>query len=210
MIHLLHSVLEEAVYFPEKEEIQNNFPIYFKNYSNTRIVLDCTEVPVQSSKCLRCRLKMYSHYKGRLTVKILIGVTPSGLISFCSKCYGGRASDKVIFLQSGLLDKLTPYEDAIMVDKNFLIKDECNEYNIQVIRPPFANKNQQMTYEESMKTKGIAAARVHVERIMERLKNFSILNSVIHWDMIKYFDKIVVIVCGLVNLSHPILDKNKY
>ena len=52
-IHLLASVLEEAVYFPDKEEIQQNMPVYLKIFQNTRIVLDCTEVPVENSKCLQ-------------------------------------------------------------------------------------------------------------------------------------------------------------
>ena len=97
-----------------------------------------------------------------------------------------------------------------MVDKGFLIQTECEVRNIKVIRPPFAKQNEQMSTEDSLKTKGVAAARVHIERIMERLKNFSILKSVIDWDMTKYFDKIVVIICDLVNLSAPIIDKTRF
>lgn len=209
-IHLLASILEEAIHFPDKEEIEQNLPACFEKFQDTRIILDCTEIPVQNSKCLQCRLKMYSHYKGRQTLKILIGITPSGLISYCSKCYGGRASDKSIFLQSGLLQKMIPGQDAIMVDKGFLIKSECDEYNIKLVRPPFANKNNQMTEEESLETRNVAAARVHVERCIQRLKTFAILKYTVYWDMTKYFNEIMIIVCGLVNLSAPILDKCRF
>lgn len=209
-LHLLHAVLEEAVYFPEKDEILQNIPLCFQNFKEVRIVLDCTEVPVESCKCLECRMRMYSHYKGRQTIKILIGTTPSGLISFCSVCYGGKASDKAIFIQSELIHKMIPCQDAIMADKGFLIDQVCEENRIKLIRPPFARKRIQMSTEDSLDNRSIAAARVHVERIMERLKNFSILKSTIDWEMTKYFDKIIIIICGLVNMSKPILDVSRF
>ncbi|XP_066595760.1 uncharacterized protein [Prorops nasuta] len=186
-IQLLASVLEEIIYFPNKEEIKENIPVYFKNFEGTRIVLDCTEIPVDSSKCLQCRLKTYSHYKGRHTFKILIGTSPSGLIIFHSKCYGGRASDKAIFLQSNILEELTPGEDAIMADRGFLIERECQQYNVKLYRPPFtSSQNEQMLKDDSLKTREIASARVHIERIMERLKNFKIMKSTVSWELAKY------------------------
>lgn len=85
-IHLLSCVLEEAVYFSDKGVIEEHLPVCFRDFQDTRIILDCTEIAVQNSKCLKCRLKMYSHYRGKQSVKFLIGITPSGLISYCSKC----------------------------------------------------------------------------------------------------------------------------
>ena len=76
---------------------------------------------------------MYSHYKGCQTVKLLIGVTPSGLISYISEAFGGRASDKAIFNQSDLFKKLTPTKDMIMIDKGFDIDVECAANHIKVI-----------------------------------------------------------------------------
>lgn len=64
-VDLLASILEEAIHFPDSEEIKENLPICFKKFADTRIVLDCTEVPVENCSCLQCRIKMYSHYKGR-------------------------------------------------------------------------------------------------------------------------------------------------
>jgi len=43
-----------------------------------------------------------------LTVKILIGITPQGTISFLSSSYGGRVSDKEITEKSGLVQHLLP------------------------------------------------------------------------------------------------------
>lgn len=46
-------------------------------------------------------------------------VSPGGLLTMISKGYGGRASDKAIFEQSCVVEKLEPHIDAIMVDKDF-------------------------------------------------------------------------------------------
>ncbi|OXU32191.1 hypothetical protein TSAR_007985 [Trichomalopsis sarcophagae] len=139
------------------------------------------------------------------------GTAPSGLIIFGSKCYGGRASDKAIFMKGKILQKMTPGEDAFMVDMGFMIKSECQACNVKLYMPPFASsQNVQKSMADSLKTREIVAARVHVERIMGRLKNFKIMKSTITWELAKYMDKIVIIICGLVNLSTPIISKQHY
>lgn len=110
-------------------------PKCFEKYRNVFIVLDCTEVPVEKPKCLNCRLRLYSHYKGCETIKWLVGVAPCGAVIYLSEAYGGRASDKAIFNQSGLLNKLEPTRDAIMVDKGFDIEVESHQNYIKLIIP---------------------------------------------------------------------------
>lgn len=70
----------------------------------------------------------------------MVGVSPAGLITFISKAFGGRVSDKAIFEQSGLISKLIPHQDAVMVDKEFLIDTICKNHDIKLIRPPFLRK----------------------------------------------------------------------
>lgn len=57
----LSAVLKCAIPWPEKEEILDNLPKCFERYTNTRVVIDCFEIPIQRSKCLKCRLPSYSH-----------------------------------------------------------------------------------------------------------------------------------------------------
>lgn len=206
----LSAILKSGIYWPEKEEIVNKLPSCFAKYPSTRIILDCTETPVNKPKCLRCRILLYSHYKGRETIKLLIGIAPSGLITYVSKAYGGRASDKSIFLGSNILDRLIPTKDSIMVDKGFLIENECAERFISLIRPPFKRKNKQMSASDANETKSIAAARIHVERAIQRIKIFKIMSGPIPWKMAPYFDNIAIIVASIVNLSPPILGENRY
>jgi hypothetical protein len=95
------------------------------------VVLDCAELPIEKSKCLRCRILTYSNYKGRHTAKFDVRIAPSGLITNISKVYGGRASDKFIVNHSGILRKLN-FRDAVMVDKGYKIEKECLEVNVSL------------------------------------------------------------------------------
>uniref|UniRef100_T1JMC0 Transposase Helix-turn-helix domain-containing protein n=1 Tax=Strigamia maritima TaxID=126957 RepID=T1JMC0_STRMM len=78
---LLAKVLECLIVWPDKEEILANIPKCFQKYKRTRVVVDCTEVTVEKPLCLTCRILTYSHCKDTHTIKILIGVSPSGVIT---------------------------------------------------------------------------------------------------------------------------------
>ena len=39
---------------------------------------------------------MWSNYKHKNTVKILLGITPQGVIAFVSESWGGHTSDKYL------------------------------------------------------------------------------------------------------------------
>lgn len=209
VLHLLSLALKPVVYWPTKDAVIANMPKCFLKYKRTRVVLDCTEIAVQKCKCLKCRIRTYSHYKGTNTLKFLIGITPAGTISFVSRAFGGRATDKAIFLKENIISKCDPH-DAIMVDKGFMIENECAENYLQLIRPPFLKKKEQFSKEEAEQTADIAHARVHVERAIQRIKLFNILNDQIDWFIIPYINDVMNVVCALVNLSPPILAANKF
>lgn len=178
MVELLSKILKKVIYWPTDLEIKNSLPKCFKNFQNTKVILDCTEIPVEKPRCLKCRLRLYSHYKGCETIKLLIGIAPNGLLIFKSDAYGGRASDKAIFNDSNILNRVEPTRDAIMVDKGFDIEVECLQNYVELIMPPKLKKNElQQSAKNVALTNSIAAARVHVERSIQRFKMFKIVNS---------------------------------
>lgn len=59
----LSTILRNVIEFPSAVEIKSNLPKCFKDFSDVRVVLDCTEIPLQRHKRLCCRVKCYSHYK---------------------------------------------------------------------------------------------------------------------------------------------------
>lgn len=208
-VQILSSVLQTFVYMPSKEEIRKNIPLCFRGFSNVTIILDCTEVPLGTLKCLNCRIATYSQYKSRRTAKFLIGVTPAGLISYRSKAYAGKSSDKYIFNAEKLIDQLYPHIDEVMVDKGFMIENELSAKGIKLHRPPFM-KNNRLSPSEAYLNEAIAKARVHVERIMQRIKTFAILQDTFDVCMLGYINDIMSIICGIVNLTNPILRDDKF
>lgn len=142
-------------------------------------------------------------------MKVLIGVTPAGLISYVSPTYGGRASDKRIFENSELLKCMISGIDGVMVDKGFLIESLCVEQNIKLFRPPFMHDTQ-LTFNEAQFSSKIAAARVHIERVNQRIKIFKMIRNQFSWSLLEYVDHIFRIACALVNLSVPVLAEDKF
>ena len=59
-----------------------------------------------------------------------------------------------------------------MADTGFVIQDELASVEAKLTLPHFMNGKKQFTKEESDKNKKIASLREHVERYMERLKNW--------------------------------------
>ncbi|XP_070384863.1 uncharacterized protein [Dermacentor albipictus] len=208
-VQLMSEILKVTVAVPPKEDVVEHLPICFKHFSNVRVVVDCTEIPIGQPSCLRCALQTYSFYKKGFTVKYMVTVTPSGLITHISQGYGGRTPDKAVFEQSGLIKQLDPISDAIMADRGFLIDDICADHLIELIRPPF-KKQKQMSKGDALRTQKIASARVHVERAIQRMKIFKVLSTRIPWSMVGLLDDIVIIAAGITNLSSPILATHRF
>ncbi|KAE8743415.1 hypothetical protein FOCC_FOCC010987 [Frankliniella occidentalis] len=208
-VQVLAEVLKGLVKLPSLEETRRNIPKCFRRYSYTRIVLDCMEIPVEKPRCLKERIMTYSQYKGRHTLKACVGVSPSGMIIFLSKFYGGRASDKRIVVDSEILDSLE-FRDGVMVDKGFMIEKECIERNLRMIRPPFLSKKKALSKAEAIRTAEIARARVHVERSIKQIRDYAIMTDQVSSYLVPYMNDIALVCAAMVNLSSPILAMDKF
>ena len=91
------------------------------------------------------------------------------------------------------MDILAP-GDGVMADKGFNIKDELASVGAVLEIPSFLKKGTQFTEEEINKNKAIASLRIHVERQMERIKNWHILDRRMPITMAPYASDIVVII----------------
>ena len=204
-MRLLRLELEPLINWPHKEQIVDFMPAIFKaKYPDVVVIIDCTEIKMETPSALDNQSACYSYYKSNTTMKGLVGITPSGVCSFVSDLYTGSISDKEIIIQSGFLDKLSK-GDGVMADKGFLIQDELAARQAHLVIPPLLKKKPQFSEEELDSTRSIANLRIHVERCMERIKNYHIFDRAFPISMVDSASDIFVVICALVNFLPPLV-----
>ena len=176
-INFLYYKFRDIPIWPSREQVHITMPGQFRRlYPNTRIIIDATEVFIQRPSNPTAQQLTFSTYKNHNTAKVLAGITPSGAFSFISPMYGGSISDRQLFIESGLLEKLEP-GDGIMADKGFNISDLLEPHGVILNIPPRKN-NEQLSEREIIETRRIASLRTHVERAFKRVKDFRILHDI--------------------------------
>ena len=209
-IRLMSRILGDAlVVWLLRESIRDNLPEVFikSGHVKCHVIIDCAEVFIEQPKSLTNQAATWSDYKHHNTMKFLVGITPSGFISFLSDCYGGRASDKFITADSGLYD-LLERDDEVMADRGFQIREELMLRFCSLSVPPGARAKSQMTMSECRKTKDVANLRIHVERAINRIKLYRILKNTLPITMLHHVDDIVKTCAALCNLK-PLLINSK-
>ena len=80
------------------------------------VIIDCFEIFINRPTNLMARAQTFSNYKHHNTVKVLIGISPQGTISFVSEAWGGRTSEKFLTENFGFLRNLLP-GDLVLADR---------------------------------------------------------------------------------------------
>lgn len=100
--------------WPHRKTLMENIPeSYKKDFPNTIVIIDCTELKVQKPSSLHRQSQWYSDYKSCTTLKGLVGVDQRGSVIFSFMLFTGSVSDKDITEESGLLKLLS---DLIKVE----------------------------------------------------------------------------------------------
>ena len=211
-LDIMYVRLKFLIVWPTREVLQNNMPLVFQQlYPRCRVIIDCSELFIETPSSFNARAKTYSNYKKHNTVKCLIGISPCGTISFLSQCWGGRISDKSITQQSNFLEP----GDQILADRGFTISDDIACYGASLIIPSFTRGKKQLSQEEVEQSKQISRVRIHVERVIGTLKKrYRILTGTLSVSMIKHrndegvsnIDKLLVVCSALTNLGEPVVS----
>lgn len=204
----LASVLQNFIVWPESNIIKQCMPIAFRaRYGNTQSIIDCFEVKIEKPLNPLHQSLTWSEYKKANTLKYLISCTPDGTISFVSRGYGGRSSDACIVEDSGYLDNLIPEMD-VMADRGFKnIAQLLQRKNCILVRPPSVTADTPMTAEEVRDSKRISALRIHVERVIGRIRYFNMCspNACIDKNHFQTYDYVIIVSCGLINLHSKLI-----
>lgn len=110
----------------------NIYHLFFADlFPNTICIIDCLEVFIHRPYGYVARAKTYYNYKKTNTIKFLIGV------QFLS-CWGWRASDRCITMNSGFLDLLSS-SDTVLADRGFTIGDDVAVFGAKLEIPAFTS-----------------------------------------------------------------------
>ncbi|XP_041957371.1 uncharacterized protein LOC121715573 [Alosa sapidissima] len=201
--NFLYTVLGSVRIWIPQEQIGEYLPEDFKDYPDTTVILDCTELKCQCPSSHLLQSEVFSTYKSHCTLKGLIGIAPHGAVTFVSSLYAGSISDKQITKESGIINLLKP-DMAVMVDRGFLIEDivPCKIY-----RPAFLAGRSQMSAAEVRETQAIARLRVHVERLIRRVKEHKFFDTEIPLRLFGSINQLYTVACLLTNYENGPLVK---
>ena len=203
-IRFLSLELELLCPYPTADQVQEHLPESFSKFPNTRVIIDCTEVFVQKPSALKAQRETWSSYKHRNTFKSLVGITPDGTVSYVSDLYGGAATDKFIVNDCGFLNLIEP-GDNVMADRGFDIHAELGQRGAYLNIPPFREGQFQLSSEKVETTRRIAEVRIHVERAIQRIKTFHILDGTLPLSLQAVAADIFKTCAFLTNFQSPII-----
>eukprot|EP00795_Rhopilema_esculentum_P003940 gene3940-biopygen2011 len=125
-------------------------PAQCKDFPTTRlIIIECTEIFAEVPSSMKAQSQTWSEYKHQNKWKVLIGISPSGLITIMSKLWSGKVSDKEITPKSGVLALLED-GDNLMADYGFNFKDILPP-GVTLNIPPFKGSQAQLRMNETKK-----------------------------------------------------------
>lgn len=205
---VLSHLLKTLIYSPAEASVMKALPIAFRaNYSKVYTMIDAFEIEIQKPSNPLFQALTWSEYKKCNTLKFLIACNPDGMINFISDGYGGRISDVLLFEICGIMDIL-PANCRILADRGFKQLEEIlRQKGIILQRPPSVSASSIPTKEEVRLTKQVASLRIHIERVIKRMREYKMLEShaCLDLSLIRSINSAVRIAAGLSNLQNPII-----
>ena len=200
----LYHQLKEIEWTPSTQQVAATLPHAFQEkYPTTFAIIDGSEIFLET---LHLQSSTWSSYKQHNTAKFLVACTPNGVISYISPLYVGSISDVQLTCVSGFLKTLEGKEGiSIMADRGFTIKKQLSEIGVHLNIPPFLDGRAQLPAEEVKKGRGIASLRIHVERAIGRIKQFSILKGTYPLSMVRLLNQVLCVCAWLTNFQPALI-----
>jgi hypothetical protein len=165
----------------------------------TDMIIDCTEFKFQHATNYELNSLMFSNYKNTVTGKALIGISPHGSGLLFSDIYPGSISDSAITEKTSVLEWIRS-EHELMADRGFSVQDYCSVKGVYLNRPAQKDNNQ-FSQSDVASNFDIASTRIHVERFIGRVRDWSILNSVWPLQRMDLLSSTWQTLCHIINLT---------
>lgn len=214
-INVLHAQLSPLVLWPERHSIHAGMPHQYVEIfgDHVTIIIDCFELFIEKTQNQHSKAETCPSDKSRNTMKYLIGITPQGSVSFISKGWGGRSSDKRIVENSGFLQKLSP-GDIVLADRGFDIEESVAQMGATLKIPASSRGCGQTDAKHLEETRKLAQVRSHVKRVIGCIcSKYTMLKDTIRLGLVipcegedmTLLDKIVAVSCALTNMCPSVV-----
>ena len=137
-------------------------------------------------------------------MKKLVFCTKAGSISYLSAAYGGLAIDQYIVEDTNISSRFTP-GFMVLFDKGFNVQDLNLQKQVKCELPPFLRSKRKFNISEVYHGKRVARARIRIERVMGRLKEFRLFEHCLPINIIVKCDHIWTIAAAIVNIQPPLV-----
>ena len=87
-VNFLNNQFKYLFQIRHDDDYTEGFADCFKQWPNLRTVLDCTELQIEKSSNFQARKEMFSNYKQRDTIKLMVGLGPNLCVNYVSKAWG--------------------------------------------------------------------------------------------------------------------------
>ena len=207
-VNLMYTDLKLLCELPPRDVTSDNQSKAMGQFTDVQVILVCTELFVQNPSKLDARKQLYSNYKHHITYKFLIGISPQMGVTYVSRMYGGRASDKFITTDSAdLLMNLEQGKGGVMADRGFLIEGVLNDMGVKLHMPSFKGSDRpQLSAREVFSSEKISSVRIHIERAIQRIKTFHILDGELKLSMKEVAEQVFTVCAYLVNFQTAIVQ----
>ncbi|XP_065642899.1 uncharacterized protein LOC136074501 [Hydra vulgaris] len=103
-----------------------------------------------------------------------------------------------------LIEKIT-HGDCVLADRGFTLVEEFATQGGILKLPKFTKGKKQMSSAEVDGSRQIAHVRIHVERVIGRLRKFRILQSIIPINQVDLLNNVMVMITSIVNISSSVV-----
>ena len=80
-----------------------------------------------------------------------------------------------------------------------------NELGVELILPSFLEGREQLSFQENIRSQQRANERIHVERMIQRLKCYHIFDQVLPINMLGSVNQLIAVCAILSNFQDPII-----
>ena len=94
-----------------------------------------------------------------------------------------------------------------MADRGFTIQELLDPLGVKVNIPAFLDGKEQLDKEDVVMSQTIASVRIHVERIIARIKKFKVLKTEIPLNLNGTINQIWTVACHLCNFMDPLIKQ---